>query len=157
MREISYNTLALVLDSWEQIRRMKNFEEEAGVILYQRLFNLHPEVRALFGLSSLEINSDNLKTSKRFRTQAKYMIQMLDTSLNMLGPDIELLTEINHDLGKRHVRYGVKPEMYEFMGEALVYTLEKLLGDDFKPEVREAWNQIYIELSDDIKSAYPVN
>ena len=36
MREISYNTLALVLDSWEQIRRMENFEEEAGVILYQR-------------------------------------------------------------------------------------------------------------------------
>eukprot|EP00977_Amphora_coffeiformis_P015264 scaffold4484_cov170-Amphora_coffeaeformis.AAC.4 len=73
----------------------------------------------------------------------------------MLGPDIELLTEINHDLGKRHVRYGVKPEMYEFMGEALVYTLEKLLGDDFKPEVREAWNQIYIELSDDINMYSP--
>ena len=75
----------------------------------------------------------------------------------MLGPDIELLTEINHDLGLRHVRYGVKSDMYKFMGEALVYALEKMLGDNFTPEVRDAWNQIYTELSDDIKSAYPVN
>ena len=75
----------------------------------------------------------------------------------MLGPDIELLTEINHDLGVRHVRYGVQPEMYKFMGEALIYALDKVLGKDFKPEIKEAWNQIYTELSDDILSAYTVN
>ena len=87
--------------------------------------------------------------------QAKYMIQMLDTSLQMLGPDIELLTEINHDLGKRHVRYGVTAEMYEFMGEAILYMLDKMLGKDFTPEVKDAWEQVYSDLSGDIMSAYP--
>jgi len=86
--------------------------------------------------------------------QARHMIQMLDSSLQMLGPDLEMITEINHDLGKRHVRYGVTPEMYGFMGEALMYTLEKMLGDDFKKETREAWEQVYSELASDILSAY---
>jgi hypothetical protein len=37
---------------------------------------------------------------------AAYLIQMIDTALNMLGPDIELLTEIMTELGIKHVRYG---------------------------------------------------
>lgn len=73
----------------------------------------------------------------------------------MLGPDIELLTEINTDLGRRHVVYGVTPAMYAYMGEALLFTLEKLLGEDFTPEVQEAWEIVYNELSSDVKSAYP--
>jgi len=36
MKEISYNTLSLVLESWEQLRRSPNFEEEAGIVLYQQ-------------------------------------------------------------------------------------------------------------------------
>lgn len=37
MKEISYNVLAVVLDSWEKLRRStKNFEEEAGVVLYKQ-------------------------------------------------------------------------------------------------------------------------
>lgn len=36
MREISYNTLFHVLESWEEARRLKNFEEEAGVVLYKQ-------------------------------------------------------------------------------------------------------------------------
>ena len=71
------------------------------------------------------------------------------------GPDIELLTEINRDLGKRHVRYGVTIAMYEFMGEALLYALDKMLGKRFTPDVKEAWEEIYAEISNDIISAYP--
>lgn len=87
--------------------------------------------------------------------QAKYMIQMLDTALQMLGPDIELLTEINHDLGTRHVRYGVTPAMYEYMGESLIFTLRKVLKEDFTPEREVSWKDIYGELVKDILSAYP--
>jgi hypothetical protein len=56
--------------------------------------------------------------SKRFIMHAAYLVQMLDTVLNMLGPDIELLTEIMLDLGAKHLRYGVKPDMFPRMGEA---------------------------------------
>ena len=36
MKEMSYNTLIAVLESWEKLRRIKNFEEEAGVVLYKQ-------------------------------------------------------------------------------------------------------------------------
>jgi methyl-accepting chemotaxis protein len=81
---------------------------------------------------------------------AAYLIQMIDTALNMLGPDIELLTEIMHELGLKHVRYGVKPEMFPIMGEALIHTLETTLKDDFTEPVKEAWVEIYSALSQDM-------
>ena len=113
--------------------------------------------------------------------QAKYMIQMLvsrhntrrnsyhpphltigqsffvfqDSSLQMLGPDIELLTEINHELGARHVKYGVTPAMYHFMGEAVIFTMKEMLGDKFDADMQNAWKLVYSELSGDILSVYP--
>ena len=36
VQELSYNTTSYVVDSWEQVRRMKNYEEVAGAILFQR-------------------------------------------------------------------------------------------------------------------------
>lgn len=36
VREISYNTISDVMDSWEQLRRIKNYDEVAGVKLFQR-------------------------------------------------------------------------------------------------------------------------
>lgn len=57
------------------------------------------------------------------------------------------------ELGVKHVRYGVKPEMFPVMGEALILTLETTLGDDFTPEIREAWKETYNELSQDMVRA----
>jgi hemoglobin-like flavoprotein len=85
-----------------------------------------------------------------------YMIQMLDTALNMLGPDIELLTEIMHELGVKHMRYGVKPEMFKYMGEALLLTLEDTLGSEFNAVTRAAWTETYGELSQDMVRAMAV-
>jgi hemoglobin-like flavoprotein len=65
----------------------------------------------------------------------------------MLGPDIELLTEILLELGGKHVRYGVKPEMFPIMGEVLIATLKEVL----KEEVHvAAWKDVYKELSNDM-------
>jgi methyl-accepting chemotaxis protein len=81
---------------------------------------------------------------------AAYLIQMIDTALNMLGPDIELLTEIMTELGLKHVRYGVKPEMFPIMGDALLHTLEATLKSSFTGPVKEAWVEVYSALSQDM-------
>jgi hypothetical protein len=36
VKELSYSSLSRVIDTWEQLRRIKNYEEEAGGILFQR-------------------------------------------------------------------------------------------------------------------------
>jgi hemoglobin-like flavoprotein len=46
-------------------------------------------------------------------------------------------------LGARHSGYGVMAAHYELVGEALLWTLERGLGDGFTPEVRSAWASVY--------------
>jgi hemoglobin-like flavoprotein len=46
-------------------------------------------------------------------------------------------------LGARHRGYGVRPVHYRFMGEALVAALAGLLGQEWTPELAEAWALAY--------------
>lgn len=105
----------------------------------------------LFGFPiDLDIDSPDLLQSKRFIAQAVYFWSMIDTSLNMLGPDIELLAEIMAELGKKHVVYGVKPEMFPIMGDALIWTLKESLGDKLTDDHEVAWKETYGALSSDM-------
>jgi hypothetical protein len=36
VQELSYKITSRVIESWEQIRRMNNYEEVAGAVLFQR-------------------------------------------------------------------------------------------------------------------------
>ena len=113
------------------------------------LFIKCPQAKVLFGFPiDVDADSPEVLKSKRFLMHAAYLIQMLDTALNMLGPDIELLTEILTELGEKHVRYGVKPEMFPVMGEALLHALETSLSLD--ATTKEAWVETYHALSQDM-------
>ena len=50
-------------------------------------------------------------------------------------------------LATRHVAYGAKPEHYPVVGQALLWTLEKGLGNDWTPAVADAWTTAYATLS----------
>jgi nitric oxide dioxygenase len=50
-------------------------------------------------------------------------------------------------LAKRHVPYGVKAEHYPIVGSALLWTLEKGLGEAWTPDVADAWTGAYGTLS----------
>jgi hypothetical protein len=118
------------------------------------LFEKCPQAKVLFGFPiDIDPNSPELLRSKSFIMHASYLIRMLDTALNMLGPDIELLTEIMTKLGAKHERYGVTPEMFPIMGDALMHTLETILRADFTEPVKEAWLQTYSALSQDMLPA----
>ena len=82
---------------------------------------------------------------------------MLDMALGMLGPDIELLSEIMSELGEKHVRYGVLPEMYPLMGEALIGALEDAFKSPLKSNVKDAWREVYGALSSDMVRVYEAN
>jgi len=83
---------------------------------------------------------------------AVYLIQMFETSLDMLGPDIELLTEMMSELGAKHVRYGVRTEMYGMMGDALIESLKELLGEEkINPKVERAWHETFDALVEDMR------
>ena len=73
-----------------------------------------------------ETKVEDIVKSVRFQKHAKYFIQMIDKALGMLGPDIELLTEILLDLGAKHVGYGVRPEFFPSMGRSLIDAIQKV-------------------------------
>jgi nitric oxide dioxygenase len=50
-------------------------------------------------------------------------------------------------LAKRHVAYGATPAHYPVVGGALLWTLEKGLGDAWTPDVAAAWTTAYGTLS----------
>ena len=120
-----------------------------------RLFTECNEAKILFGFPmDIDPNSPELLTSKRFAAHAAYLIQMIDTALNMLGPDIEMLTEIMADLGAKHIRYGVKAHMFPIMGRCLIEVLEECLPEGyFTPTIKEAWVETYGALSADLIEA----
>lgn len=71
------------------------------------------------------------------------MIDVAVAHLERLGtirPAIE-------DLGQRHVRYGVRSEDYDTVGQALLWTLTQALGPGFTPGARAAWSKIYTTLA----------
>lgn len=84
VKELTFTTIGFVLDSWEKLRRLKNYEEKAGSNLFVRLFERAPQTKVLFGFP-IDVNTSELKSSNRFLMHAVYLIQMLDTALNMLG------------------------------------------------------------------------
>jgi methyl-accepting chemotaxis protein len=68
---------------------------------------------------------------------------MLDVAVNMLGPDLDPVTHALKELGERHLAYGVIPDHYPIVGQALLSTLEAALGDGWTPQVKEGWTAIY--------------
>ncbi|HKA04938.1 MAG TPA: globin domain-containing protein [Acidimicrobiales bacterium] len=118
---INDRQIALVQSSFEQVLPIA---DEAGVLLYERIFTLLPEARGLF--------ADDI------RPQAHRLMAAVKLAVDGLG-QLDSVAPYLIKLGARHAQYGMKPEYFEVGGAALMWTLEQGLGDAFTPETRDAW------------------
>lgn len=146
------NSEQLVLDSWAKLQQIENYEEESGKLLFQEMFRRCPETKNLFGFPiDMDINSTVILKSRRFKTHSKYFIEMLDSALKMVKA--QQMQEHMKELGELHAEYGVKPEFFPIMGDALFMMLESLLGDDWNSSTKAAWGDVYEQLSSQMISA----
>ena len=106
--------------------------ETAAVLFYDRLFEVAPKVRAMFPTDLTE--------------QRRKLMATLAVVVGGLG-NLESVLPAASALAKRHVSYGAKAEHYPVVGAALLWTLEKGLGDGWTPDVAEAWTAAYGTLS----------
>lgn len=127
--------IALVQDSFAKVAPIA---PQAADIFYARLFEIAPEVRPLF--------PDEMKDQKG------KLMTMLGVAVNGLTR-LETILPAVQELGRRHVAYGTVPEHYPVVGEALLYTLEKGLGDDWNDELKDAWAEVYGALADTMIAA----
>ena len=82
--------------------------------------------------------------------------QKLIDTLSVVVARLEQLEDLQADiaaLAKRHEGYGVKPKHYPMVGEALLWTLERGLGNDWNEETAEAWKACYGALSEAMQGA----
>src|ERR1700731_1678232 len=106
---------------------------ETGAVLFSgRLFEVALQVRAMFPADVTE--------------QRKKLMATLAVVVNGLG-NLESILPAASALAVRHVSYGAKAEHYPVVGAALLWTLEKGLGDAWTPEVADAWTAAYGTLS----------
>jgi nitric oxide dioxygenase len=110
----------------------------AATLFYEDLFRRDPRLRALFKEDMAE--------------QRQKLMAMLGTAVANLA-NWEKIAPAVRALGQRHAAYGVKPADYDTVGQALIATLEKGLGDGFTPEVREAWLACYAAVAGEMNSA----
>lgn len=124
----------------ESFAKVAPIAEQAAELFYNRLWEIAPETRAMF--KSTDMKSQGIK-----------LMQTLGIAVKSLY-NLENLIPIVQELGKRHISYGVKKEHYHIVGLALLWTLGQGLGDDFTPEVEEAWASVYGVLASVATRAY---
>ena len=95
---------------------------------YDRIFELAPEFRPMFPADMSALKHD-------FIAKLAVLVGSLDEATGLLsGADV---------LGRNHLRYGVRPEHYPVVGEALLWSLARGLGPHWTDEVEQAWRKVY--------------
>ncbi|MEP6726299.1 MAG: globin domain-containing protein [Bacteroidota bacterium] len=122
---------ALVQQTWKLFRDIN--PQVIGDVFYSKLFTDEPAVKRLF--------------KAPITAQYKKLIDMISVIVGRLQ-EIESITDGIREMGIRHAGYGVKPQHYKSVGDALLWTLEQGLGQDWNQEVQEAWIACYQWLAD---------
>jgi hemoglobin-like flavoprotein len=116
----------------QSFAKVAPISEQAAVIFYDRLFEVAPQVKAMFPPDLTE--------------QRKKLMATLAVVVNGLS-NLESVLPAASALAKRHVSYGAKPAHYPVVGGALLWTLEKGLGEAWTSDVAAAWTAAYGTLS----------
>jgi hemoglobin-like flavoprotein len=124
-----------VKTSWAKVAPIA---DQAAILFYDKLFALDPSLRPLFKPDLTE--------------QRKLLMTMLGAAVGGLG-SLDTIVPAVQALGRRHKNYGVTDAHYGTVGQALLWTLEQGLGDEFTPEVRDAWTAAYGLLSGTMQTA----
>jgi hemoglobin-like flavoprotein len=131
---MSPDTITHVQTSWEKV---KPISDQAAELFYGRLFEVYPEVRPLF--------------KGDMQAQGRKLMAMINTAVNALD-QLDTVVQPVKDMGARHASYGVGDGDYDKVADALLWTLERGLGDDFTPAVKGAWVEVYTTLADTMKA-----
>lgn len=131
------HTIELVRGSWAKVAAIDM--EIVGGLFYNRLFEEMPEVKPMFSRTPLP------EQSKKLLTMLSYIIAKLDK--------LEDILEEVARLARRHTQYGVKDEHYMAVGSALLWTLQKGLGEHWNNELADAWTEVYTTLADAMMAA----
>lgn len=121
--------ITLVQDRFTQVARIS---DTAAQIFYERLFDVAPQLRALFP-------ADMTEQRRKLMATLAVVVQGLDK--------LDTILPAASALAKRHVDYGAQPAHYPVVGETLLWTLARGLGPAWTAELAAAWAAAYVTVS----------
>ncbi|MEU1735489.1 globin domain-containing protein [Streptosporangium sp. NPDC020145] len=107
--------------------------DKAAAYFYGRLFAENPHMRAMFP-PAMDTQRDRLFGAL---TRIVWSLDSLDGLSSFLG-----------ELGRGHRRYGVLPEHYTTLGNALLATVRRFAAEVWSPEMEAAWLAAYTAAAD---------
>ncbi len=122
--------IVLVKQTWSLLREVE--PTLLGDVFYGRLFSQSPALRSMF--------------RGPMESQYQKFVDMLSMIVARFDRPDTIALEINQ-LARTHAEYGVKPEQYAAVREALLWTLEQGLGNDWNDTVQQAWVACYDSLA----------
>jgi len=113
--------VALIHDSFAEIAP---HSDQVAQVFFNHLFEMAPHVRPLF-------RGDMAEQRVKFMATMSMLVNSLD--------NLEIVLPAAGKLAVRHVAYGVTPEHYPVVGQALLWTIQRTLGLSWTGEVAAAW------------------
>ncbi|BCE00089.1 globin family protein [Marinicellulosiphila megalodicopiae] len=118
---LSERQVGMIQDSFKKVLPIS---DAAAQIFYDKLFEYDADLQRLF--------------KQNMGDQGKKLMQTLAVAIGALK-DLDKLVPVLQNLAVKHLDYGVKVEDYTPVGNALLFTLEKGLGNSFTQELKQAW------------------
>jgi hemoglobin-like flavoprotein len=113
---------------------------EIGQSFYKKLFKIAPELQAMFDFGG------ERRQEKLQRTFNEFLKLQIHSHLTLPVTD-SITSEVSvpglHALAESHNRYGVRPEHFAAMKEALFWSFRLHLGDAFDRETASVWSEAY--------------
>lgn len=140
----------LVVESWDSVKAIPNYQNIAGELLFRRIFELSPETATLFHFTQgYNATDDAMYKNEIFVKHSTAVIAVVTAAVGLLqNGNMDALVSVLKDLGARHAKYDLGEEHYSLVGESLLFTLEKVLGIAFTSKVKESWVAVYKTISD---------
>lgn len=112
-------------ESW---RNVTAHGDQVPLFFYSTLFLTHPHTREMFPVS--------------MASQRDKLVAALGRVISRVD-DLDSVVPVVQQLGRDHRRFGVEPDDYPAVGDALLATLEHFSGPDWTPELARDWAAAY--------------
>jgi hemoglobin-like flavoprotein len=109
--------------------------EDLTTLVYRRLFDAHPEARAMF------------RTEGSESVMGSMLALTIDAILDFAGERTGHFRLIECEVSS-HDAYGTPRELFAAFFGVIAETLREILGDDWTPEIDAAWRRLLGEIDD---------
>ncbi len=116
----------LIRASWSAVEPIS---DAAARLFYDRLFESAPAIKRLFAKTDMQ-------------AQRGILMQTLALLVSSLD-DFDRVVPVLEALGRVHAGYGVRERHYDTVEAALLWALDRGLGEAFDDETADAWATAY--------------